>query len=44
MNDLNPALSLGDEGIDMILHSLHSIRERALSECMAPAQPAVNLH
>ncbi|EKM57819.1 uncharacterized protein PHACADRAFT_89464 [Phanerochaete carnosa HHB-10118-sp] len=31
MNDLNPSLSLGDEGIDMILHSLQSIRERALT-------------
>lgn len=31
MNDLNPSLSLGDEGIDMILHSLEAIRERALT-------------
>ena len=34
MNDLNPSLSLGDEGIDTVLRSLQSIRERALSECM----------
>lgn len=32
MNDLNPSLSLRDEGIDMILRSLHSIRDRALSK------------
>ncbi|GJE85580.1 DnaJ domain-containing protein [Phanerochaete sordida] len=31
MNDLNPALRLGDEGIDMVLHSLQAIRERALT-------------
>ena len=32
MNDLNPSLSLGDEGIDTILRSLQATRERALSK------------
>ncbi|KIP11069.1 hypothetical protein PHLGIDRAFT_18148 [Phlebiopsis gigantea 11061_1 CR5-6] len=31
MNDLNPSLSLSDEGVDTILRSLHSIRDRALT-------------
>jgi hypothetical protein len=32
MNDLSSSLRLGDEGINMVLHSLQSIRERALSK------------
>ena len=33
MDDLSPSLHLGDEGINMVLNSLQSIRERALSTC-----------
>lgn len=32
MNDLNPSLSLSDEGVDSILRSLQSARDRALSK------------
>lgn len=32
LNDLNPSLRIGEEGIDSFLLTLHSIRERALSQ------------
>ncbi|KAF7789707.1 hypothetical protein EIP86_000653 [Pleurotus ostreatoroseus] len=31
VNDLNPSLCIGDEGIDNVLHTLQAIRERALT-------------
>ncbi|KAJ6607368.1 DnaJ domain-containing protein [Mycena sp. CBHHK59/15] len=31
INDINPSLSMGDEGINSVLSSLHRIRERALT-------------
>lgn len=34
VNDLNPSLRLGDEGIDSVLLTLESIRQRALSESL----------
>lgn len=32
MNDINPSLKLGEDGMKSLLATLHSVRERALSE------------
>jgi hypothetical protein len=34
INDINPSIKLGDEGINSVLVTLQSIRERALSACV----------
>jgi hypothetical protein len=37
INDINPSLSMGDEGINSVLNSLQRIRERALSSLFSIA-------
>jgi len=32
VNDINPSIKLGEEGINSVLGTLQAIRERALSE------------
>lgn len=43
VNDLNPSLRIGDEGIDSVLHTLYAVRERALSAC-SPSYHAPAVH
>ena len=44
MNDLNPSLSLSDEGVDSILRSLQSVRDRALSKSSLLSRKPRNQH
>lgn len=44
MNDLNPSLSLSDEGVDTILRSLQSVRDRALSKPLTILIAMTDLH
>lgn len=44
MNDLNPSLSLSDEGVDTILRSLQSVRDRALSKLLTILIAITDLH
>lgn len=39
LNDINPALKLGDDGIDSVISTLQSIRERALSKPASLVSP-----
>ena len=41
VNDLNPSLRLGDEGIDNVLRALQSIQQRALSKIF-PCYPLLS--
>ncbi|RXW23268.1 hypothetical protein EST38_g2586 [Candolleomyces aberdarensis] len=36
LNEMNPGVKIGEEGIKSVLSTLHAIRERALSESISP--------
>ncbi|KAJ2934677.1 hypothetical protein H1R20_g2424, partial [Candolleomyces eurysporus] len=44
LNEMNPGVRIGDEGIKSVLSTLHAIRERALSEFRSPHMPYLRLH